>query len=70
MEAESRIGQQQMHSLPSGYCKTTCLFDDHTKAVTAWLGSSDSSAIAPSGFPLFPSLQIFLDGKNFNSLED
>lgn len=38
---------------------------DHTKAVTAWLGSSDSSAIAPSRFPLFLSLNFSLMEKNF-----
>ena len=44
------------------------------ETVTAWLGSSDSSAyspdIAPSDFHLFQSLQNSLNGKNFNSPED
>ena len=46
------------------------MFGDQAKPVTAWLGSSDSSTVAPSGFYLFQSLQNSPNGKNFNSLED
>ena len=62
-----------MHNLPSGKCKTACFFDDQAKSVSAWLGSSDSSAVfprIPSDFHLFRSLQDSLNGKNFNSLEN
>ena len=49
-------------------------FDDWTKAVTAQLGSSDSSAVftrySNYDVHLFPSLQNSLNGKIFNSLED
>ena len=51
----SGISQQKMHNLLSGQHKTACFFDDQAKAVTAWLGSSDSYAMftrhCPFGFP-------------------
>ena len=60
--------------IPSGYRKTSCFFDDQAKTVTAWLGSSDPSAIftryCAFRFPLFRSSQNSLNGKNFHSLED
>ena len=44
------------------------------KTVTAWLGSSDSSAIftrrCTFGFPFTSVFKNSLNGKNFNSLED
>ena len=65
-----------MHNLPSGNHKTAYFFDEQEKIVTAWLGSSESSAIftiiVPSNFHLFQSLQNSLYGekKKFTSLED
>ena len=41
----SRIRQEKKHNLPSGYRKTAYLFDDQEKTVTAWWGSSGSSAV-------------------------
>ena len=40
-----------MHNLPSGYHKTTCLFDNPAKAITLWFESSDS-------FPIFTSSDV------------